>query len=378
MSPSIDAILTPERRFILAGARLAVDRARLAELAAHVHNWDRVVEEATNLRYDVLLARACEGLDTVPRKTREALADRLRLGRARNVIYLGAASAALRALHDVGLAPIALKGVALAEPLYGDPGLRQFGDLDVLLPIADVETGERMLRELGYNVSPSPHERSWYYRNYYHLPPLYRKGGGMTIELHWGLARRPHPFRLDYDGMRERAVTTIIGGEHTLVLSPEDRLIHLAIHLAWGNGFTAHAIGLVDIAETVRAGVDWTMLEALTRQEHVAQVLLPALEMARALLGVPIPEAFLAELEGERGGALARRMVPRAQATFFENGEGFRTWLRLGWLERAGERMQLVWENIRPSAHPEKDRRGSMLLRIIGGARRAMSPFVSH
>ncbi|TAM73603.1 hypothetical protein EPN44_13395 [bacterium] len=378
MQSPLAAALTPERRFILAGSRLEVDRACLAELAGLVGDWDGVVAQAIDLRCDGLLSRACEGLEAVPRKAREALTQRLRLGRARNVIYLGAAAAALHALHAGGLAPIALKGTALAESLYGDAGLRQFGDLDVLLPLDDIESGEQLLREIDYTVSTSPHDRSWYFRNYYHLPPLRRSSGGMTIELHWGLARRPHPFRLDYEGMRERASATSVGGERTLVLALEDRLIHLAVHLAWGNGFTAHAIGLVDIAETVRAGVNWSKLCALAHLENVSQVLLPSLEMARDLLEAPVPETVVTELERGRGGPLARRLVPRAQAAFFENGEGFRTWLRLAWLERTGERLELLWENVRPSAHPENDRRGSMLARLIGGARRALHPFLSR
>lgn len=378
MPSQLAAALTAERRFILAGSRLEADRPQLAELAKQVDDWDGVVTQAVSLRCDGLLARACEGLEAVPRKARDALAQRLRLGRARNVIYLGSAAAALRALHAGGLTPIALKGTALAESLYGDAGLRQFGDLDVLLPLDDIERGEQLLGEIDYAVSASPHDRSWYFRNYYHLPPLCRRHGGMTIELHWGLARQPHPFRLDYQGMRERAASANIGGERTLVLSPEDRLIHLAVHLAWGNGFTAHAIGLVDIAETARAGINWRLLCALAHLENAGQVLLPSLEMARDLLEAPVPEAVTAELETRRGGALARRLVPRAHATFFENGEGFRTWLRLAWLERTDERLQLIWENIRPSAHPENDRRGSMLTRLVGGARRALHPFVSR
>ncbi|TAM56157.1 hypothetical protein EPN52_15020 [bacterium] len=370
--------LTPERRFILAGARLQADRTQLAQLAGTVGDWEALVAEATALRYDGLLARACDGLEAVPRKAREALAQRLRLGRARNVLYLDAAAEALRTLHAGGLAPVALKGVALAEALYVDTGLRQFGDLDVLLPRGDIESAERLLREIGYAVSASPHDRSWYDLNYYHLPPLQRSGGGMTIELHWGFARRPHPFRLDYDGMRERAVLAVVGGERTLVLSPEDRAIHLAVHLAWGNGFTAHAIGLVDIAETVRAGLNWELLGGLTRQQHAGQVLLPSLEMARDLLDAPVPHAMLATLEPWRGGPLARRLVPRAQARFFAQGEGFRTWLRLAWLERNDERAQLLWENLRPSAHPENDGRGSLLARLSGGARRALRPFLTR
>jgi hypothetical protein len=49
-----------------------------------------------------------------------------------------------------GIRALPLKGPLLAERLYGDPGLRPSEDIDVLVPVADLERAGRSLGELGY------------------------------------------------------------------------------------------------------------------------------------------------------------------------------------------------------------------------------------
>jgi hypothetical protein len=185
--------------------------------------------------------------------------------------------------------------------------------------------------------------------------------------LHWDLGRRPYPFRLDVEAMRARAVETYAASIRVLRFDTEDLLLHLCLHLAWGNGFDGHVRGLVDIAEVIHSGVNWAVFEARAIESNCAQVAAPALELAAWLLDAPIPADTLEALKKYRGSVLSRIVARIGQASVLEGGEGHRTWMRLFWLERLSERAQLLKENF--------GGRGAAA-RVAGGIRRALLPFV--
>lgn len=367
MNARLARTITPERRFLLACARLRTDQDAVARAAAGVGSWERVLEEAERHHLAPLVARACEDADVVPEHVLERLRELRQMSTVRNTIYLHDAREALQAFAESGITPVVLKGVALAESIYGDIGLRPFCDLDVLLDVAEMDAAERALERLGYRAEPSPHDRAWYFENYYQLPRYSRRRNGFCIELHWDLGRRPYPFHLDVPAMRERAVPIVAAGVPALRFDTEDIILHLAVHLAWGNGFDGHVRGLVDIAEVVRHGVDWRLFEQRALESNCAQVAAPALELAAWLLDAPVPAHVLEALKKRRGSALSQMIARVGQASVLEGGEGHRTWMRLFWLERFRDRIQLLKENFGGE--------GAMS-RVGGGVRRALVPFL--
>ena len=49
-----------------------------------------------------------------------------------------------------GIRTLVLKGPTLALDLYGDVSLRTSKDLDILIPLTEIEQAERLMTELGY------------------------------------------------------------------------------------------------------------------------------------------------------------------------------------------------------------------------------------
>jgi hypothetical protein len=335
--------------------------------AADVRSWDRVVQEAEHHHLAPLVARACEHAGGIPPSVLERMREIRELTKVRNAIYLHDAREVLQAFAASGITPVVLKGVALAEPLYGDISLRPFCDVDMLLGIEEMDAAEKVLSGLGYRAEPSPHERSWYFENYYQLPRYARRARGFCVELHWDLGRRPYPFHLNVAAMRARAVQAHAAGVQVLRFDTEDLLLHLCLHLAWGNGFDGHVRGLVDIAEVIRSGVDWPAFQNRAIETNCAQVAAPALELAAWLLEAPVPVSTLEALRKYRGGALARVAARVGQASVLEGGEGHLTWMRLFWLERFGQRLQLIKENFGGEGAPA---------RLAAGLRRALFPFI--
>ena len=99
----------------------------------------------------------------------------------------------------------------------------------------------------------------------------------------------------------ERARPAQIESVATLVFSPEDLLLHVALDLAFADRFVGHARTLCDIGQTCgRYGdaIDWSQVIAAARAYQTVKPLYYALRWARELVGADVPSQALAELRG--------------------------------------------------------------------------------
>lgn len=124
----------------------------------------------------------------------------------------------LAAFHRAQLPVIPLKGPALAERLYGDPALRAYGDLDLLVRSCDLAQAEALLTGLGFHPGSEAdgYHRLWL-RNSVHL------------ELHHNV---DHPLAFDYDIHRawRSAIQSQFAGIPIQILAPADELVYLCLH----------------------------------------------------------------------------------------------------------------------------------------------------
>ena len=99
-----------------------------------------------------LVARSLEALGWpgTPHPVRAALEAARRINAARNLLVARALGRVLDGLARASVPVIPLKGVALAESLYGDAALRVSSDIDVLVPRACVARAFAVMGELGY------------------------------------------------------------------------------------------------------------------------------------------------------------------------------------------------------------------------------------
>jgi hypothetical protein len=250
----------------------------------------------TPLLYSRLKERLPAG--TVPEKTREALkADYFTSAAAqmRRFHFLGAI---LRAFRKAEVPVIVLKGGWLAEAVYGDPALRTMDDVDLLVRKSDIEKADEALARAGCSLLESglvasEGENEFHYRH---------RATKTLIELHWDLFLPIYPFAMTSEEVWAAAVPATIAGSEAFALSPEDMLLHVAIHTS-KHCFDYGLKPLCDIA------VMWEKLpieaealfEKMERYRAVNAAGMPIL-MARRLLGAAVPEAVL-----ERLMALLRR-----------------------------------------------------------------------
>jgi hypothetical protein len=208
----------------------------------------------------------------------------------------------LDALAAAGVVPVVLKGVPLAERLYGDAGHRASTDVDLWVAPADAARAQHALEGLGLRAARA-HEP--------HHVELYSPEG--LVELH----RYPiAPFGELVQGtaLLDRAVEAETGGRRYRRLAPDDELLYLAVHAT--NHLLQRLAWVYDLKLLARAepSLDWPRLLRTAAETGTAGLAFYALDAAARLMEAPIPAQVLAALRPSRWrAAAAERLFSEAR-----------------------------------------------------------------
>lgn len=232
----------------------------------------------------------------------------------------------LRLLAAAGIEAMPVKGLVLADRLYGGIGRRHIGDLDLLVRPADALRADGVLQAAGLrrtrpDFSLTPRQA----RAYLALKPEFEYHAPATplrVELLWrleGLPRSIDPFA--------GAVVCSPGGQPVRTLAPGLEALYLFQHGARHGWF--RLFWLLDIALLLRApGCDWTRVAEEARASGLERSLFQGAALARDLLGATVPPALAPSAREERAiAALARESCRQIARTPAED-EPFGEWLR--------------------------------------------------
>ena len=203
-------------------------------------------------------------------------ADFRREERAAAVAALTAPVVLERVVAAIGADCILLKGPEAARR-YPDPGLRGFGDVDVLT--RDAPAAQRALLAAGFTAVGDPR----LYEDIHHLRPLVDPGLRLPIEVHaapkWVAPLRPP----SVDELFEAAVPSAVGVPGVLGLPAEHQSVLLAVH-SWAHEPLRRLRDLVDVAATV-AWADRAEAMRLANRWGVGQLWTTTLASVDALFG---------------------------------------------------------------------------------------------
>ena len=128
------------------------DATRLSSLLPE--RWQEFMALAKTQRVMPLLWHRLrqKGLEQdVPMAVAGALREASRRNILHNLCYYGELRLLLSALKPEGIPLILLKGIFLADAVYGDIGLREMNDIDVLVRPADLTRIAEVLTGMGYS-----------------------------------------------------------------------------------------------------------------------------------------------------------------------------------------------------------------------------------
>jgi len=281
---------SPEDELLLLLARgslTAEIQARARDLLARGLNWPLILDQPQSYRILPLVYRHLQtlGFAGVPAQAREQLEALAREVAAINALAARELAELLRLFDQARIPAIPLKGMALAESLYGDLTLRVSDDIDILVPRATVGRAIAQISTIGYRAESAQWSERRLLSSFIEYGFVRQdKSYGHELDLHWGvLWWRPLDKGAIEDLWSEARPRTVLGVP-AYALSPEWEFLFLAAHAA-RDGW----IGLKWLADIQaacdRGGIDWDRVWEKAERFDWQEVLELTASVCRYLVG---------------------------------------------------------------------------------------------
>lgn len=196
---------------------------------------------------------------------------------------------------------LAFKGPILAQTVYQNLGLRQFVDLDILIPPDCVSQVSKLLIAQGYE--PQFEFKGWQESRYTKIRPehnFYSSEKDLSIDLHWSLISSALSFHEQPELIwenRNYQDRVKLANKMILTLSPEALLLFLSVHGAKHDW--SHLSWVCDVAELLHRyqDLDWLWIEQQVGHLGTQTMLELGLGLAHTYLEAPVPEDWVKRLE---------------------------------------------------------------------------------
>jgi len=364
--------LEKEWSFLCACASPLANRDRVISCLGTGLDWGVLLELAEGHGVLGIVAARLEELnyEGVPPDARKKLQTRLR---AQYLFTLSMTAELFRLLEDfarAGVETLLVKGPLISLLAYGDPAVRSYVDLDLIVRHRDILTATQHMIALGFDADVP--ERAIQAGK---VPGEYlfkRPGTQRLVELHTERTFRyyPRPMRVEDLYARQRRVP--LDGRDVPALSLEDELLLNCIHGA--KHFWERLIWVADVTALAarHPEMDWQKVRQAAKDVGAERMLRVGLQLGVSVFGVQPPQEMAAELTSD--AATKRlcqqvvRWLPQAgfappalrERAFFRvrmAGGGFvgaQYLLRLSlspteedWVEGAEDRRSWFWDAVR-------------------------------
>ena len=215
-----------------------------------------------------------------------------------------------------GVPIIPIKGATLAVLAYGDLALRDFTDLDLLIPRQSLSEARTIILSQGYERKTTNGEsrESHSHEGPYHV--FIKKRPISRVDLQWVMAHQHFTFWLDRPEFWRSRRPVMLKDKPVPGLSPEMLLIVLCVH---GSKHAWELLKWVcDVAELLRSqpNLDWDQIVSCASNWRCQRMLYMGLSLAHRLLDAPLPERVLTRLKDETE---VQELSHRMPASLLEN-----------------------------------------------------------
>lgn len=289
-----------------------------------------------------------------PRATLEALRDRAAAAAIWELHHQEILTRLIAALAGRGVAPVLLKGTALAYACYPDPALRTRSDSDMLVPPEAREAADGALGALGFARGTEVSGELISYQAGYRLED--RLGAAHAVDLHWRVSNAQVLARLfDHAELRARGVPVPALGAGAVATGRVDALMigcmHREVHRRapyWVEGVAQflpdRLIWLYDLhllAGALSPG-EWDGLVERAHEKGLAATCHDGLARTAELLGTALPAGLLE--------ALARGRRPEPAHAYLQASAARQEYLNFRALAGLGPRLRFLRELAFPPA----------------------------
>jgi Uncharacterised nucleotidyltransferase len=338
------AMLGKEEQLLLACSQSSMDGEAILgarAILAQGIDWTRLLKMSDRLK--VLLL--------VTYNLRRHLSDvlpRAEMGRINRIVARSVAHSlfALRQIDDLllllnaeGISAIPFKGPVFAGAFYGNVGLRESEDIDLLVSPQDAQKASSLLISVGYQPEfrlSSLQERALI--RFCNSHTFSNEEKETSVDLHWGLV--PVFFPVEIEEVWSHCQQVNVEGRAYNTLSGEDYFLYLFSH---GLQHDWEVLSLVcDVAEALRANdsLNWDYILRNASEAQKEHILFLGPVLAADLLQAPAP---LEVLEEARRYPAVRELAREVTGRWFSeepNSASVNVLGRLAWKALEGLRYQ--------------------------------------
>lgn len=259
-------------------------------------DWEQIVAEASAHRVLPYLATGFGSQFSsreIPQEISNLFAEIESLSAERNQVILAETTAATFLLNQIGILPVALKGVAyLLAGVYPNIASRYLLDVDLLIPDEHLERAFTHLKANGY-FQP---ESGALVQFRHHYPPI-KTVSSPPFELHRRVILGKCDRLLPAAKIFSRASPLELGRARLLIPSPTDLVNHLILHSQLAHPYNERIfpsmrdlVDLVQLNSRFKEQIDWYALAEIYKNNGEAATLILHLHQAHDLLGFKIPK----------------------------------------------------------------------------------------
>lgn len=284
------------------------DVRKLSELI-QTADWPRLLCLAEEHGVAGHLAAASRMVDSalIPPEVEKALADQQRAQVLFSLRMTAELFRVLECFASSGIEALVVKGPVLAVEAYGDPAMRRYGDLDLLVRGRDIRRATEVMIASGYHAKvPLAAIDAGKIPGQY---LFYKADTKLLVELHNDRTLRYFPRRLPLEKFFARQIRVPLDAHQAPALSIEDELVLISIHGA--KHFWERLIWIADVAALItrQSGIDWQRVDASAQEVGAVRMLDTGLRLAAELLRARLPETVQAGVEADAAaGRLTRRI----------------------------------------------------------------------
>jgi hypothetical protein len=277
------------------------DNAQLAKSLANV-DWTRLLLLAEE---HGVVAHVAAGVNetkaTIPEEARKELQERQRAQNFQTLRLTAELFRILETFAEKKIPALAIKGPVLAMRAYGDPAMRGYGDLDLLVRQCDVRGATEAMVTLGFEAAVP-----FTAIDAGKIPGQYlfsKPESKLLVELHNDLTLRYFPQPLPIEDFFARQVRVRLDAHEAPAPSVEDELVLICIHGA--KHFWERLIWVADVAAlaTRQTEMDWERAEESARAVRAEHLLHTGLRLAAELLRVRLPEKVHTQVQADTTAA---------------------------------------------------------------------------
>ena len=263
-------------------------------------DWDYLISTAFSHGLLPLLQKnlTSAAADLVPAQVLSRL-KRESVANSQSVLHLiGKQLAAYRLLRDRGMRVAIFKGAVLAQMAYGQVGLRQAGDIDMLIDRAHFAEARQLLESQGYAMAPQLTDAQLSSHLSFHCEiPFMRDDWFTIVDLHWGLAPRSFVFGLAADDVMSRLREVSLSGTMVATFCDEDMVLYQSMHGA--KHLWRRLEWITSLAELIRASpaINWSVVLQRAEDAHATRMLGLGLRLVETFSDVQVETAILESVD---------------------------------------------------------------------------------